>query len=75
MDVKGAGSNSHYGCNVEILIGRMRIPKVNMMVSPVSDYDVLISIDDLVRFVAEIHCRKSTIYFADYKVRIYCDGK
>jgi len=53
----------------------MRIPKVDMIVTPVSDYDILISMDDLVRFGAEINCRKSTIYFPDYKVRIYCDGK
>jgi len=45
------------------------------MVTPVSDYDVLISMDDLARFGAEINCRKSTLYFPDYKVRIYCDGK
>jgi len=75
MAVKGSRSTSYYGCNVEIQIGRMKIPKVDMMVTPVSDYDVLVSMDNLTRFGAEINCRKSTIYFPDYKVRIYCDGK
>jgi len=73
--VKGSRSTSNYGCNVKIQIGRMRIPKVDMMVTLVSDYDVLISIDHLTRFGAEINCQKSTIYFPDYKVRIYCDVK
>jgi len=48
---------------------------VEMMVTPVSDYHVLISMDDSTRFGVEINCRKSTIYFPDYKVRIYFDGK
>jgi len=75
MAVKGSRSTTNYGCNVKIQIGRIRIPNVDMMVTPVSDYDVLIRMDDLARFGAEINCRKSTIYFPDYKVRIYCDGK
>jgi len=75
MAVKGSRSTSNYGCSVEIQIGRMKIPKVDMMVTPVSDYDVLISMNDLARFGAEINCRKNTIYFPDYKVRIYSDGK
>jgi len=75
MAVKGSQSTSNYGCNVEIQIGRMRIPKVDMMVTPGGDYDVVISMDDLVRFGAEINCRKSTISFPDCKVRICCDGK
>jgi len=29
---------------------------VDMMVTPVSNYDVLISMDDLARFGAEINC-------------------
>jgi len=75
MAVKGSRSTSNYGCNVEIQIGRIRIPNMNMMVTPVSDYDVLISMDDATRFGAETNCRKSTIYFPDHKVRIYCNGK
>ena len=53
----------------------MRIPKVNIMVTPVSDYDVLISMDHLARLEVVINCQKSSIYFPNYKVRIYCDGK
>jgi len=75
MAVKGSQYTSNYGCKVEILIGRMRIPNVDMIVTPVSDYDVLIIMDDLARFVAEINCQKSTIYFPDHKVRIHCDRK
>jgi len=74
MAVKGSRSTIKYGCNVKIQIGRIRIPKVDMMVTPISDYDVLISMDDLTRFGAEINYRKSTIYFPDYNVRMYCDG-
>ena len=50
MAVKGSRSTSNYGCNVKIQIGRMKIPTVDMRVTPVSDYDVLISMDDLARF-------------------------
>jgi len=56
LAVKGSRSTSNYGCNVEIQRGRMRIPKVDMMATPVSDYDVLISMDDLARFGEEINC-------------------
>jgi len=48
---------------------------MDMMLTPVSNYDVLIGIDNLARFGQEMDCRKSTIYFPDYKVRIYCDRK
>jgi len=55
MAVQESRSTRNYCCKVEIQIGRMRIPNVEMMVTPVSDYDVLISMDDLARFVAEIN--------------------
>jgi len=46
-----------------------------MIVTHVSDYDVLISMDDLARFGADMRCRQSTIYFPVYKFRIYWNGK
>ena len=75
MAVKGSRSTSNFDCTAEIQIGKMKIPKVAMMVTPVSDYDVLLSMDDLMKFGAVIDCRKNTIYFPDHKVRIYCSGK
>jgi len=75
MPVKGTQSTSNYCCNVEIHIGRMRIPHVDIMVTPVSYYNVLISMDDPARFGAEINCPKSTIYFPDHKVSISDDRK
>jgi len=53
----------------------MRVDKVPMVVTPVSDYDILISMDDLIRLGAVIDCQKNSIYFSKYKVRVTCDGK
>jgi len=56
MGVKGSQSTCNHGCNVEIQIERMWIPNLDMIVSPVLDYNVLISMDNLMRFGAEINC-------------------
>jgi len=45
------------------------------LVTPVSDYDILSSMDDLIRLGAVIDCQKYTIYFSKYKVRVTCDGQ
>jgi len=58
-----------------IQLGRMRVDKVPILVTPVSDYDILISIDDLIKLGAVIHCQKNSIYFSKYNVRVTCDGK
>ena len=42
---------------------------------PPLDYDILISIDDLIRLGAVIDCQNKTIYFSKYKVRVTCDRK
>jgi len=57
-----------------IHLGKMRVEKVPMLVMPVSAYDMLISIDDLIRLEAVMDCQKNTIYFSKYKVRVSCDG-
>ena len=57
-----------------IQLGKMRVDKVPMLVTPVSDHDIL-SIDDLIRLGAVIDCQKNSIYFSKYKVRVTCDGK
>jgi len=57
-----------------IQLGKMRVDKVPMLVTPVSDYDILISMDDLIRLGAVIDCQKNSIYFFKYKVRVICDG-
>jgi len=56
--------------------GKIEVDKVPMLVTPVSDYDILTSMDDLIRLVrAIIDCQKKSIYFSKYKVRVTCDGK
>jgi len=46
-----------------------------MLVRPVSDYDILISRDNLIRVEGVIDCQKNSIYFSKYKVRVSCDAK
>jgi len=46
-----------------------------MLVTPVSDYNILISMDDLIRLGVVFDCQKNSIYFSKYKVRVTCDGK
>jgi len=58
-----------------IQLGKMTVDKVPMLVTPLSDYDILISMDDLIRLGAVIDCQKNSIYFSKYKVRVTCDGK
>jgi hypothetical protein len=75
MAVKGSRSTANFSVEVMIQLGRMKVENVQMMVTPVSDYDVLLSMDDLSRLGAVIDCQKNSIYFADHKVRVTCDGK
>ena len=44
------------------------------MITPVSDYNILLSMDDLTRMEAVIDCQKNSIYFPKYKVRVHCNG-
>ena len=53
----------------------MKVKDVEMMVTPVSDYDVLLSMDDLIKLGAVIDCRKIRIHFPNYKVRVTCEAK
>jgi len=75
MAVKGSRSTSNFSVEVLIQLGKMRVDKVPMLVTPVSDYDILISMDDVIRLGAVIDCQKDSIYFSKYKVRVTCDGK
>jgi len=68
MAVKGSRSTSNFSVEVMIQLGKMRVDKVPMLVTPVSDYDILISMDDLIRLGAVIDCQKNSIYFSKYKV-------
>jgi len=47
-----------------IQLGTMRVDKVPMLVTPVSDYDILIRMDDLIKPGAVIDCQKNSIYFS-----------
>jgi len=58
-----------------IQLGKMRVDKVPMLVMLVSDYDILMRIDDLIRLGALINCQNNNIYFSKYKDRVTCDGK
>ena len=64
--VKGSRSTSNYSPIVDIEIGKMKIRNVGMMITPVSDYDILLSMDDLTRMGAVIDCQKNSIYFPKY---------
>jgi len=75
MVVKGSRSTSNFSVDVISKLGKMKVDKGPMLVTPVSDYDILISMDDLIRLGAVIDCQKNTIYFSKYKVRVTCDGK
>jgi len=46
-----------------------------MLITPVSDYDMLISMNDLIKPGAVIDCQKNRIYFSKYKVRVTWDRK
>jgi len=75
MAVKGSRSTSKFSVEVMIQLVKMKVDKVSMLVTPVSDYDILISMDDHIRLGAVIDCQKNRIYFSKYKVRVTCDGK
>jgi len=58
-----------------IQLGKMKVDRMPMLFTRVSDYNILISMDDLIRLGAVIDCQKNNIYFSKYKVRVTCDGK
>ena len=74
MAVKGSRSTSNYSATVDIQIRKMKLKHVEMMITPVSDYDILLSMDDLTRMGAVIDCQKNSIYFSKFKVRVHCNG-
>ena len=74
MAVKGSRSTSNYSAIVDVEIGKMKVRNVEMMITPVSDYDILLSMNDLTRLGAVIDCQKNSIYFPKYKVRVHCNG-
>jgi len=75
MAVKGFRSTSKFAVEVMIQLGKMRVDKVPMLFTSVSDYEILISMDELIRLGAVLDCQKNSIYFSKYKVRVTCDGK
>ena len=58
-----------------IQLGKMKVNKVPMLVTPVSDYDILISMDDLIRLGAVIDCQQNSTYSSKDKVRVTRDRK
>ena len=74
MAVKGSRSSSDYSAIVDVEIGKIKVKNVEMMITPVSDYDILLSMDDLTRMGAVIDCQKNSIYFPKCKVRVNCNG-
>jgi len=73
MAVQGSRSTSNFAFEVIIQLGWMRVDKVPVLVLPVSDYDILISMDNLIKLGAVIDCQKNSIYLSKYKVRVTCD--
>ena len=73
MAVGGSRSTSNDSVTVDVEIGKVKVRNVQMMITPVSDYDILLSIDNLTRMRAVIDCQKNSIYFPKYKVRVYCN--
>ena len=74
MAVKGSRSTGNYSPIVDVEIGKMKVRNVEMMITPVLDYVILLSMDDLTRIGAVIDCQKNSIYFPKYKVRVHCNG-
>jgi len=58
-----------------ILLGKIKIDKMPILVIQVSEYDILISMENDTRLGTVISCRKYSIYFSKYKVRVICDRK
>ena len=71
--VKGSRSTSNYSTLVDVKIGKMNVRNVEVMITPVSDYDILLSMDDLTRMGPVIDCQKNSIYFPKYMVRVHCN--
>jgi len=46
-----------------------------MLVTPVSDYDILISLDHLITLGAVIDCQTKSIDFSNCMVRLHGDGQ
>ena len=61
MAVKGLRSASNFSVEVMIQLGKIRVDKVPMLVAPVSDYDILRSMDDFIRLGAVFDCQKNSI--------------
>ena len=59
---------------MDVDIGKMKVRNVKMIITPVSEYDILLRMDDLRRMGAVIDCPKNSIYFPKYKVRVHCNG-
>jgi len=75
MAVKELRSTSNFSVEVMIRLGKMRVDKVPMVVALVSDYDILIIMEDLIRPEAVIDCQMNNLYISMYKVRVTGDGK
>ena len=74
MAFKGSRSTRNYSAVVDIQIGKMKLDKLGMIITPALDYDILLSMDDLTRMQAVIDCQKNSIYFPKYQVRVHCNG-
>ena len=56
MAVKGSRSTSNYSAMMDVEIGKIKVRNVKMMITPVSDYDILLCLDDQTRKGAVIDC-------------------
>ena len=72
--VKESRCTSNNSAIVDFEIGKMKVRNVEMIIIPVWDCDILLSMDDLTRMGAVINGQKSSISFPKYKVRVHCNG-
>ena len=74
MAVMESRSTCNYSAIVDVEIRKMKVRNVEMMITPVSDYDIFLIMDDLTRMGAVIDCQKNSIYFPKYQLRVHCNG-
>ena len=60
--VTRSGSTCNTTVDVMIQVGKMKGDKVSMMLIAGSDYNICISIDDLIRLGTLIDCQQNSLY-------------
>jgi hypothetical protein len=72
MAMKGSRSESQKECQVEVSVGKMKVPNTKMIVGSLAKYDALIGMPFLTQQGATIVCGNLTIDFPKHMVRVNC---